>query len=247
MAQTFKSNPLVFLETPNEPHAAKDQTVQNQIAVINAIRASRVHQSDRPAAVARMGHVQPRRRCGGGRHAQTCSRRRTSMVATGRKVPSTTAKSLGMFSVIDEFGDAMDGVHIDAGGAATIAGVIAKNEAGQARRGLLGNGQREPRRRRGLCLPDPRWQSVDLDGESNSAVAFSPHDQAWRRHKPARHAAHSGHHWHRVGHAGARHVGGCLQRRRTVHRLGRRQAARRHVHHDGAARRRRQPELHLQG
>lgn len=39
MATLYKSNPYVFLETPNEPQAAAAQTAQNQIAVINAIRA----------------------------------------------------------------------------------------------------------------------------------------------------------------------------------------------------------------
>ena len=41
--------------------------------------------------------------------------------------------------------------------------------------------------------------------------------------------------------------GGRLPGQRAVHRRGRRQAARRHIHRDGAARLRRQPELHLQG
>src|SRR4051812_31463800 len=37
MAQAFKGNPLVFLETPNEPTSDRTATIQNQINIINAI------------------------------------------------------------------------------------------------------------------------------------------------------------------------------------------------------------------
>ena len=58
---------------------------------------------------------------------------------------------------------------------------------------------------------------------------------------------HTGNHRQRVGHVGAQHVRGRLSGRRAVHRLGRWQAARRHVHHDRVTRGRRQPDFHHQG
>lgn len=131
MASTFKSNPLVFLETPNEPHAGKDQTVANQIAIINAIRGEGFRNpigvqpllgwdtSNLSAVVASTG-------------TQNIFATPHIYGEDWSQGPIDHARSLGMFSVIDEFGNSMDGSTIDAHGDATTRGVIAKVEAGIA-------------------------------------------------------------------------------------------------------------------
>ena len=108
---------------------------------------------------------------------------------------------------------------------------------------------RNPQRRNGpgefrrqLVLRDHAERLMGADCESEPTAA----------------SATAGDHRHRkwLGYAGAEHLGGCLrqrrrhqrrQRGRRVHRLGRRQAARRHLLRHRVAFRGRQPELHLQG
>ena len=139
MATVYKDNPLVFLETPNEPTAAAATTAQNQIGIINAIRA---------AGFTNPIGVQPN---GGWDYANLSTV--TAAVGTAglfitphiyyngtdpngaaNYVQSDIqgAKALGLFASIDEFGNAMDGFTLDPYGNSVITSVVAANEAGQA-------------------------------------------------------------------------------------------------------------------
>jgi hypothetical protein len=139
MATAYKDNPLVFLETPNEPTAAAATTAQNQIGIINAIRA---------AGFTNPIGVQPN---GGWDYANLSTV--TAAVGTAglfitphiyyngtdpngaaNYVQSDIqgAKALGVFASIDEFGNAMDGFTLDPYGNSVITSVVAANEAGQA-------------------------------------------------------------------------------------------------------------------
>ena len=139
MATAYKGNPLVFLETPNEPSAAAATTAQNQIGIINAIRA---------AGFTGLIGVQPN---GGWDYANVSTV--TAAVGTAglfvtphiyyngtdpngaaNYVQSDIqgAKSLGLFASIDEFGNAIDGFTLDPLGNTVITAVVAANEAGQA-------------------------------------------------------------------------------------------------------------------
>lgn len=131
MAQAFKGNPLVFLETPNEPQAPMATTIQNQINIITAIRAAGF---TNPIGLQPWGGYNPDNYAG-----VVAATGNVNIYATphiyGVDWSMTAAQqardNAGLFSVVDEFGDAVDGVHRDAGGTATIQGVIANNQAGK--------------------------------------------------------------------------------------------------------------------
>jgi hypothetical protein len=137
MAQTYKGNPRVFLETPNEPKASN--TAQNQIGIINAIKATGFNNpiglqpiggydfSNISTVTAAVGKTQifvtP--------HIYSSS---TDPTAAAKYVAADiqTAKNLGLFPAIDEFGNAMDGVTLDPQGNTVDSAVIAANQAGKA-------------------------------------------------------------------------------------------------------------------
>jgi Cellulase (glycosyl hydrolase family 5) len=165
MATMFKGNPLVFLETPNEPSADAATTAQNQIGIINAIRAAGFanpiglqpvggyDQSNIPTVTAAVG---------------TAGLFATPHIYYGVNDPNGAGQYVqseiqgalqkGLFPSIDEFGNALDGFTADPQGMTVISSVLAANEG---RRGLLGNGQRQPPRRRRLCLPEPCRHPAD--------------------------------------------------------------------------------------
>ena len=138
MASTYKNNPLVMLETPNEPNP--NGLAQTQIGIIQAIRATGFanpigvqpgggfDQSNIPAVVAALGtnqlFVTPHIYIGGN----------TDPNAAANYVQSeiSAAKSNGLFASIDEFGNAMDGFTMDPMGNTVIDAVTAANQAGQA-------------------------------------------------------------------------------------------------------------------
>jgi Cellulase (glycosyl hydrolase family 5) len=138
-AQQFKANGLVFLEMPNEPSGSASQVAQNQIGIINAIRATGFSnpigvqpvggfdQSNIPAVTAAVGtgnlYVTPHIYYGG-----------TDPNGAANYVQSEIgqAQSNGLFSVIDEFGNAMDGVNQNPQGNSVIASVVAADNAGEA-------------------------------------------------------------------------------------------------------------------
>ncbi|MGA8193020.1 MAG: carbohydrate-binding domain-containing protein [Acetobacteraceae bacterium] len=139
MATMFKDNPLVFLETPNEPGGDAATTAQNQIGIINAIRA---------AGFTNPIGVQPN---GGYDYSNVAAVLNTlgtsGLFITPHIYYSGTdpngaaayvqsdiqqAKALGLFPSIDEFGNALDGFTADPQGMTVITSVLAANEAGQA-------------------------------------------------------------------------------------------------------------------
>ena len=139
MATAYKGNSHVFLETPNEPTAAAATTAQNQIGIINAIRA---------AGFTGLIGVQPN---GGWDYANlstvtaavgTAGLFLTPHIYYNGTDPNGAANyvqsdiqgatSLGLFASIDEFGNAMDGYTLDPYGNSVITAVVAANEAGQA-------------------------------------------------------------------------------------------------------------------
>jgi hypothetical protein len=139
LAQAYANNPLVFLEMPNEPGGTAQQVAQNDIAIINAIRAAGFtnpiglqpdggfDQSDIPIVTAAEGKtsffVTPHIYYGG-----------TDPNGASQFVASEIgqAQSNGLFAAIDEFGDAIDGFTLDPQGMTTISAIEAANEAGNA-------------------------------------------------------------------------------------------------------------------
>jgi hypothetical protein len=139
MATMFKGNSLVFLETPNEPSANAATTAQNQIGIINAIRAAGFanpiglqpvggyDQSNIPTVTAAVG---------------TAGLFATPHIYYGVNDPNGAeqyvqseiqgALQKGLFPAIDEFGNALDGYTADPQGMTVITSVLAANEAGQA-------------------------------------------------------------------------------------------------------------------
>ena len=139
MATMFKGNPLVFLETPNEPSADAATTAQNQIGIINAIRAAGFanpiglqpvggyDQSNIPTVTAAVG---------------TAGLFATPHIYYGVNDPNGAGQYVqseiqgalqkGLFPSIDEFGNALDGFTADPQGMTVISSVLAANEAGQA-------------------------------------------------------------------------------------------------------------------
>ena len=139
MATMFKDNPLVFLETPNEPSADAATTAQNQIGIIKAIRAAGFanpiglqpvggyDQSNIPTVTAAVG---------------TAGLFATPHIYYGVNDPNGAGQYVqseiqgalqkGLFPSIDEFGNALDGFTADPQGMTVISSVLAANEAGQA-------------------------------------------------------------------------------------------------------------------
>jgi hypothetical protein len=139
MAQAYKGNALVYLEMPNEPTADAQTTAQNQIGIIQAVRAAGFTNpigvqpvggydfSNLPMVISALGtaglFVTPHIYYSG-----------TDPNGAADYVQSDLqqAKALGLWAVIDEFGNAMDGFTLDPQGNAVILAVIAVNEGGQA-------------------------------------------------------------------------------------------------------------------
>jgi Cellulase (glycosyl hydrolase family 5) len=139
MAQQYKGNPLAFLETPNEPSADPATTAQNQIGIINTIRA---------AGFTNPIGVQPN----GGYDFSNVSTVVAAIGTSGLFVtphiyyngtdPNGAAEYVqsdlqqanadGLFASIDEFGNAMDGFTLDPQGNSVIHAVMAANEAEEA-------------------------------------------------------------------------------------------------------------------
>jgi hypothetical protein len=137
MANAYKANPQVFLETPNEP--GDPSTAQFQVQIIGAIRATGfpnpiglqpLHGYDYSNLGTVVDHV--------GTHQLFL----TPHIYYGVDDPNGAAQyaendihgaaSLGLFPCIDEFGDAEDGFTRDPQGASVITAMIAVNDAGRA-------------------------------------------------------------------------------------------------------------------
>jgi hypothetical protein len=137
MAQAYKNNPRVFLETPNEPSAAN--TAQNQIAIVAAIRA---------AGFANPIGLQPMNGWDFSSIATVTAAVGAAQVFVTPHIYDTgsdpngpaqyvqadlqTSLGLGLFASIDEFGNATDGFTIDPDGSEVISAVISANQAGKA-------------------------------------------------------------------------------------------------------------------
>jgi hypothetical protein len=135
MAETYKNNPYVMLETPNEPSGDAGSVAQNQIAVINAIRdagfnnpigiqpAGGYDQSNLPMVTAAVGtdnmYVTPHIYYSGSD---------PNGAAQYAQSEVDGAKSNGMFAAIDEFGPAMDGFTRDPQGDTVTQSIIALNQ-----------------------------------------------------------------------------------------------------------------------
>jgi hypothetical protein len=129
LANAYKNNPYVFLETPNEP--SDPNTAQNQINIIKAIRATGFNN---PIGIQPIGGFNE-----SNLSAVTSAVGIKNLYVTPHIYGSPWqqsaidgAKAAGLYPVIDEFGNAMDGFTIDAQGQAVIDGVIAANESGEA-------------------------------------------------------------------------------------------------------------------
>lgn len=138
-AQEFKGNALVYIEMPNEPVADAQTTAQNQITLINAVRGAGFTNpigvqpvggydfSNLPIVIAALGtnglFVTPHIYYSG-----------TDPNGGADYVQSDLqqAKALGLWAVIDEFGNSMDGQSPDPQGNSVILAVIAVSEGGQA-------------------------------------------------------------------------------------------------------------------
>jgi hypothetical protein len=137
MARRYKANPLVFLEMPNEPNAAG--LVNIQIGLINTVRAAGFNNpiGIQPAGGWDFSNVGPVVAALG-----TTGLFVTPHIYYAGSDPNGAAayvqrdlqlaKEVGLFAVIDEFGNAMDGSTLDPYGDAVIRAVIAANEGGQA-------------------------------------------------------------------------------------------------------------------
>jgi hypothetical protein len=129
LANAYKNNPLVFLETPNEP--GDPNTAQHQIDIIKAIRATGFNN---PIGVQPLYGYDESNLA-----TVTAAVGTTNLYATPhiyfspwQQAEIDGAKANGLFTVIDEFGNAGDGFTIDPQGDAVIQGVIQDNEAGKA-------------------------------------------------------------------------------------------------------------------
>jgi hypothetical protein len=138
MATIYKTNPYVFLETPNEPSANAATTAQNQIAIINAIRNAGF-----PGPIG----IQPVGGYDGGNLAtvvQACGTHQlfctphiyyygTDPNYAAGKVTSwidNNKNQLGLWSCVDEFGnDAGDGYSLAPQGNTVIDAVISAEQA----------------------------------------------------------------------------------------------------------------------
>lgn len=135
-AATFKDNPLVALETPNEPGG---NVASDQVAVIQTIRAAGFNgpigiqpiggwnQANIPQVTSAVGttnlYVTPHIYYDG-----TDPNGANSFV----QGEISTAAQNGLFAVIDEFGNALDGFTKNPMGDTAIQAVVAANQAGEA-------------------------------------------------------------------------------------------------------------------
>ena len=147
MAGMFKDNPLVMMETANEPR--ESNVVNVQIGMIRAIRgagfnnpigvqpANGFDTSTIPAVLAAVGttniYMTP--------HIYY-SANDPNGAAQYAASEIAEAQRNGVFAVIDEFGDSIDGPTPDPLGHATIQAVIDANEAGKAGAAYLGSLER---------------------------------------------------------------------------------------------------------
>ena len=137
MANAYKANPQVFLETPNEP--ADPQTAQFQIQIIAAVRAAGF---PNPIGLQPIGGFDYSNLSTVINEVGTTQIFLTPHIYYSVNDPNGAARyaaddiqgasSLGLFPCIDEFGDALDGFTRDPQGASVIAAVIAVNQAGRA-------------------------------------------------------------------------------------------------------------------
>jgi hypothetical protein len=137
MAQSYKTNPRVFLEVPNEP--SDPNTAQYEIDIINAIRAQGF---DGPVGLQALGGYDF------SNYATVIGAVGTTQIFAAPHIyydgtdPNgaanyvsgdiQTSRDFGLFAVIDEFGDAMDGWNRDPLGASTIAANVSAEQSGSA-------------------------------------------------------------------------------------------------------------------
>ena len=128
MCAAFKGNPLAWMETPNEPGG---NVAQDQINIINALRqAGWVN----PIGIELTGgyifdNVAPvMKACPQNNQLFLCPHNYGDWWVGNMQV---TAQNTGLYSVVDEFGDATDGVTIDGNGTACVTSIIGTQQAHQ--------------------------------------------------------------------------------------------------------------------
>ena len=137
MAQTYKNNPLVMLETPNEPTGDAQTVANEQIGIIQAIRSTGYNnpigiqpvggydQSNIPLVTAAVGttneYVTPHIYYNG-------TDPNGAMQYAQSEI--TGANQQGLYAAIDEFGNALDGVTMDPQGQSVINSITQLNQQG---------------------------------------------------------------------------------------------------------------------
>ena len=155
LASQFQNSPLVFLEVPNEPDDDLSVTPQNQIDIINAIRAAGF---TNPIGIQAMGGFDE-----SNYSVVTAAVGTTQLYAAPHEYYYGTdpngaqqyldelvggAQAVGLFPWLDEFGnDAGDGVSPAPQGMSVITDIITENEAGTVAAAFWSHGQRGPSRR----------------------------------------------------------------------------------------------------
>ena len=137
LAQTYKDNPYVFLETPNEP--SDPNTAQFQIQIINAIVTAGFKN---PIGLQPIGGYDFSNISTVTGSVGTAQIFVTPHIYYGGNDPNgaaayvqadiQSAQGLGLFPSIDEFGDAEDGYTRDPYGPAVISSVVSANQMGAA-------------------------------------------------------------------------------------------------------------------
>jgi hypothetical protein len=128
MAAAFKSNPYVFMETPNEPSI---NVASDQIAIINALRAAGW---TNPIGLELHGgflfdNIPPvRAACAQGNQLFLCPHNYGDWWNGSMQ---SAANATLLYSVVDEFGDSMDGSNVDANGTACVIHIIQSQQAHQ--------------------------------------------------------------------------------------------------------------------
>jgi hypothetical protein len=137
MAQTYKNNPLVMLETPNEPTGDAQTVANEQIQIIQAIRSTGFNnpigiqpdggfdQSNIPLVTAAVGttneYVTP--------HIYYSGTDPNGAMSYAQSEISG-ANQQGLFAAIDEFGNAEDGFTTDPQGQSVISSITQLNQQG---------------------------------------------------------------------------------------------------------------------
>ena len=138
MAETFKDNKLVMLETSNEPNADANTVAQSQIAQIQAIRSTGYSNPIglQPVGGYDQSNIQTVLDAVGGPsqlfvtpHIYYSGSDPNGAMQYAQD-EAAGAKGKGMFAVVDEFGSAMDGWHKDQQGDTVNASIIALNKQG---------------------------------------------------------------------------------------------------------------------